>query len=73
MKNRTYVLKCYIEVNEEEALDYAISARGCKDEDEFFKMGYTVTDEDWRGCADDKFCYYEYDSHNIEFLEEIEE
>ena len=73
MKKRTYIVRCYIDVSEEEVLDYTVDSKGCEDEDEFFEMGYAVTTKDWRDCALEKFGDCEYNYDGIEFLKETEE
>jgi predicted lactoylglutathione lyase len=73
MKIRTYVAKCYIDVSEEEVLNYAIDLKGCKDKDEFFEKGYTITDADWDDYADSEFMYGEHSYDDIELLKETEE
>lgn len=72
MKNRTYVTRCYITIDEEEVLAYAIDLKGCKDENEFLEMGYTVTDEDWKQYAYSEFMYGEHSYDDIELLKETE-
>jgi hypothetical protein len=72
MKKRTYIVRCYINVTEEEVLDYTMAAKGCEDENEFLK-GYTITDRDWRDCALEKFGDDEYNYDRIDFLNETDE
>lgn len=73
MKRRTYIVRCYINVTEEEVIDYAVAANGCEDEDEFFEMGYIIKDKHWKDCALEKFGDCEYNYDGIEFLKETEE
>ena len=73
MKRRTYIARCYINVTEEEVIDYAVASKGCEDEDEFFEMGYTITDKDWKECALEAFGDGEYNYDKIDFLNETEE
>ena len=73
MKYRTYTTRCYITINEEEVLALAVDLKGCKDENEFFEMGYTVTEEDWKQYAHSEFMYGEHSYEDIELLKETEE
>lgn len=73
MKNRTYVTRCYITINEEEVLALAVDLKGCRDEKEFFEKGYTVTEEDWKRYAYSEFMYGEHSYDDIKLLKETEE
>ena len=72
MKNRTYVARCYITINEEDVLNYLAFEKG-EDREEFFKKGYIITNADWNNCANDEICYGEYGYDELEFLKETEE